>query len=298
MAQASRAGSKVGDPRSREHCIARRQVSEEAGVSDQAVAPTSRRWPDRLWLVRHGQSAGNVARDEADAAGLAVIDLSVRDMDVPLSDLGRRQSEALGKWFADLAPNEHPTVTLCSPYLRAIETAGIIRRQGGLHVEAQDRIDERLREKEFGVLDRLTRPGIISRFPDQADARNRVGKFYHRPPGGESWCDVILRLRSVLDTVSLHHSQPGSKVLIVAHQVIVLCFRYLIEELTEEKILEIDREGDVANCGLTEYRYEEVHATPGSVSGRLALVNYNFVAPLEKEGAPVTAEPDPPVAPR
>ena len=26
------------------------------------------RWPDRLWIVRHGESAGNVARDAAQAA--------------------------------------------------------------------------------------------------------------------------------------------------------------------------------------------------------------------------------------
>ena len=253
---------------------------------------TTRRWPDRLWLVRHGQSAGNVARDAADEAGLPVIEISTRDMDVPLSDLGKQQSRALGAWFADLAPDEHPTAVLCSPYVRAIETARIVREQGGLHLDAPTLVDERLREKEFGVLDRLTRPGIVSLFPDQAEARTRVGKFYHRPPGGESWCDVILRLRSVLDTISLHYAQPGSRVLIVAHQVIVLCFRYLIEELTEETILAIDREGDVANCGITEYRLKEGQPPPGAPAGHLELVNYNFVAPLEKEGAPVTAEPD------
>ena len=34
-------------------------------------------WPRTLWIVRHGQSAGNVARDAAEAAGLAVIDIEV-----------------------------------------------------------------------------------------------------------------------------------------------------------------------------------------------------------------------------
>ena len=42
----------------------------------------SNRWPSRLWIVRHGQSAGNVARDAADAAGLGRIDIADRDMDV------------------------------------------------------------------------------------------------------------------------------------------------------------------------------------------------------------------------
>ena len=57
-------------------------------------------------------------------------------------------------------------------------------------------MDERLREKEFGILDGLTTLGIRNGFPEQADFRKILGKFYHRPPGGESWCDVILRLRS------------------------------------------------------------------------------------------------------
>ena len=258
----------------------------------------SQRWPERLWIVRHGQSAGNVARDAADAAGLAVIDIAERDVDVPLSELGERQAAALGRWFAELPEEQRPTIVLTSPYLRARQTTAHIADAGGLHRDVCTEIDERLREKEFGILDRLTRAGILERFPEQAEARARTGKFYHRPPGGESWCDVILRLRSMLDTLSLHHSGPGSRVLVVAHQVIVLCLRYLLEGMTEEEILAIDRAGDVANCGVTEYALVPADWTPGTVSGRLRLVTYNFVAPLEQAGAPVTAQPDTPAAPR
>ncbi len=233
-----------------------------------------------------------MARDAAHEAGLPTIEIEMREMDVPLSELGREQSLALGDWFARQAADQRPTVMLSSPYLRARQTAEIMRDAGGIHPQAPILVDERLRENEFGVLDRLTRAGIVERFPEQARARSLTGKFYHRPPGGESWCDVILRLRSVMDTLSLHYSQPGSRVLIVAHQVIVLCCRYLIEELDEQKVLDIDREGDVANCGLTEYRLETADSAPGGTSTRLGLVNYNFVAPLQKEGAPVTTTPD------
>ena len=251
---------------------------------------TTQQWPDRLWIVRHGESAGNVARDAAYASGLAVIDIAERDVDVPLSALGERQARALGEWFAVQPDDEQPTAVLTSPYLRARETATALRDAGGVAHDAPTVIDERLREKEFGVLDRLTKVGIEQRFPDQAALRARIGKFYFRPPGGESWCDVILRLRSVLDTVSLHYSQPGSRVLVVGHQVIVLCLRYLIEELTEDEILSIDRSGEVANCGVTSYTLDR-SASPG---GRLILDAYNFVAPLEEAGAPVTSRPDAP----
>ena len=256
------------------------------------------RWPERLWIVRHGQSAGNVARDAADAAGLAVIDIAERDVDVPLSALGERQSTALGRWFAAMPLDERPTTLLVSPYIRARQTAARVAEAGGLHPAAATRYDERLREKEFGILDRLTRAGIVERYPEQAEARSRVGKFYHRPPGGESWCDVILRLRSVLDTISLHHAEPGSRVLIVAHQVIVLCLRYLIEDMTEEQILAIDREIDVANCGVTEYGRESRADAPGNEDTGLRLMRYNFVAPLEDAGAAVTDRPDAVAAPR
>ena len=208
------------------------------------------RWPDRLWIVRHGESSGNVARDEAHAAGLGRIDISVRDVDVPLSELGERQSAALGRWFAGLPESHRPDVVMTSPYLRAVRTGVLIHQEGGLALFSAKEfiVDERLREKEFGILDRLTRMGITELHPEQAEFRRLLGKFYHRPPGGESWCDVILRLRSALDTISLHHS--GRRVLILAHQVVVLCMRYLIENLTEQEILAIDRVGDVANCPL------------------------------------------------
>jgi broad specificity phosphatase PhoE len=153
-------------------------------------------------------------------------------------------------------------------------------------------IDERLREKEFGVLDRLTRLGIEQRHPEQAASRRLVGKFYFRPPAGESWCDVILRLRSMLDTISLHYR--GKRVLIVCHQVIVLCMRYVLENMDEESILAIDAKGDVANCAVTQYAFEPRKDGEGA----LVLEKYNFVAPLEREGAPVTSTPDSNVAAR
>jgi probable phosphoglycerate mutase len=247
----------------------------------------AQRWPNRLWVVRHGESSGNVARDAAHTAGLPRIDTDGRDVDVRLSQVGEEQSRALGRWFAQMPAEERPDVVLTSPYVRAQQTATLIHAGGGLSVDLADfKQDERLREKEFGVLDRLTSHGIRQEFPEQAEFRRVLGKFYHRPPGGESWCDVILRLRSALDTVSLHHSQ--ARLLIVAHQVVVLCLRYLIENMTEQQILDIDREGDVANCGLTEYDFD---ASQGR-DGALILKRYNFVAPLHEQGATVTAEPD------
>ncbi len=249
------------------------------------------RWPAKLWIVRHGQSAGNVARDAADAAGHSMIDLDIRDVDVPLSELGAEQAAAVGRWFASLPEDERPEVILASPYLRARETARTICEAGGATGEARPPlVDERLREREFGILDRLTGAGIREKFPEQAEHRANLGKFYHRPPGGESWVDVILRLRSALDTISLHHADK--RVLIVCHQVVVLCFRYILEEMDEARILGIDREGEVVNCGVCAYDFE-----PDDPTSAPKLIAYNFAAPVKAE-AQVTSAPDAMVATR
>ncbi len=253
---------------------------------------SNHQFPRTLWVVRHGQSAGNVARDEAEAAGRPLIDIATRDMDTPLSPLGEQQAEALGQWFGDMSKDERPTVVLSSPYVRAHDTAQLILRGAGFGGEVRLRRDERLREKEFGLLDRLTRHGIALKHPELSEQRNHVGKFYFRPPGGESWCDVILRLRSLLDSV--RSDCHDERVLIVGHQVIVNCLRYLLECLDEAQILDIDRAADVPNCSVTSYASEDQTHPGGPYKPRLV----NFVQPLGEHGAPVTAEPDVPAAPK
>ena len=221
------------------------------------------------------------------AAGSHEIDVPTRDVDVPLSPRGERQAMALGRWFGAMPAADQPSVILTSPYERAFRTALIMRQTAGFDPTAVPTvIDERLREKEFGILDRLTRHGIRARYPEQAEMRRSLGKFYHRPPGGESWCDVILRLRAVVDTITRDYSRE--RILVVCHSVVVLCFRYLLEHMTEAEILAIDRDAEVANCSVTTYTFDRACGKHGG----MALRSFNFVAPLEEGGAPVTVEPD------
>ena len=193
---------------------------------------------------------------------------------MPLSDLGFEQARATGRWFAELPDDERPQVILSSPYVRARQTAKAICEAGALAGgPAKPIVDERLREREFGIFDRLTTAGIRARYPEEAEHRAMLGKFYHRPPGGESWADVILRLRSAMNTINLHYS--NKRVLVVCHQVVVLCMRYILEELEESEILGIDKQADVLNCGICAYDFEPdagraVRAHPGDVEPRRA----------------------------
>lgn len=251
------------------------------------------KWPQWLYVVRHGQSAGNVARERAEAAGHHLIDIAARDMDVPLSPLGELQADAVGRWFGALPPSERPSIVLTSPYVRAQATAQRLLAAAGIaQADVTFERDERLREKEFGILDRLTVLGIRQKYPELAEQRAHVGKFYFRPPGGESWCDVILRLRSVIEMITREYRRE--RVLVVAHQVTVNCMRYLIECKSEAEILDIDRQADVPNCGVTAYEYDRGQGLHGKLVPRLV----NFVSPLTQAGAPVTAAPDVPAAPK
>lgn len=185
-------------------------------------------------LVRHGESQGNVAATTAGEAGAHVIEVPARDADVELSATGREQSLALGRLLADYSAPQRAAAVWCSPYVRARQTAELAVQTGGWSTGVL--IDERLRDRELGILDMLTSAGVEARLPEEAARRRWLGKFYYRPPGGESWADVVLRLRSLLADLE---RQGGGRVMLVCHDALVLLFRYILEGLTEREILDI-----------------------------------------------------------
>ena len=279
-------------------CKAFAKMGSDLKKPDATTEITRENYRDILWPLPVGALlyAGKRTCEQLRMQGIHTVgDLARTDRQALAALLGRG-GDAL--WLAAngledapvVPPEEQPDVLLCSPYLRAVETARRLLQVGEMPTTL--RVDERLREKEFGVLDRYTRYGIQQKFPDLFEQRAHVGTFYFRPPGGESWCDVILRLRSFMEMTAREYD--GQRVLVVGHQVIVSCLRYLLEGLAEQEILAIDREGDVPNCGVTSYHF---HAE-GFRDGRLVPRLVNFTAPLEQAGTPVTAAKDVPAAPK
>jgi broad specificity phosphatase PhoE len=235
-------------------------------------------WPQQLRLVRHAQSIGNLAADRARAQGATRLDLQERDADVPLSDLGCRQAAALGRWLAGLDDGDRPTAVLTSPYERAARTAQIALDEAGLDLRL--RTDERLRERDLGILDGLTGKGYRELYAAEAERRRRVGKLYYRPPGGESWSDVALRVRSLITTLREDHAEQ--RLLLVTHQAVIMSFRIVLEGLDETTALGIDTDQPLGNCSVTRYDLGE--------RGRLELTAYDDASPLEGSEEPVTEE--------
>jgi broad specificity phosphatase PhoE len=254
-------------------------VTGQAPGTSQAKANAEVNVVSTLWLVRHAESEGNLADDRARQARAERLELTHRDADVPLSPTGRDQATALGRAWRAMSEDQRPTRLLCSPYERALQTATCLLEAAGWHHLEVER-DERLRERDLGLFDGFTRYGIEAKFPEEAERRARLGKFYYRPPGGESWADVAGRVRAVLDGKGL---TSGEQLLVVSHQAVIMVVRYTLENLTEQQVLEIDRTEVIANTAVTTY---------AGTDGDLRLQRFNDTSHLEPSDAPVTEEPD------
>lgn len=233
---------------------------------------------EELWLVRHGESVGNLAATGAEVAGAEVIELADRDADVPLSATGIAQARALAAPL--LAATETPQIAWLSPYVRAQQTFALSVENGPVI----DRVltDERLRDRELGILDLLTWRGVAARHPEEAARRARLGKYYHRPPGGESWADVALRLRSFLHDTADADARVG---LVVAHDAVVMLLISLLTGMDEPHLMQFAASNTVLNASVTRLRVEE---------GRWQLVDFSDVRHLAELGADITVHPGSP----
>jgi broad specificity phosphatase PhoE len=227
------------------------------------------KWPARLVVMRHAQSEANFHREylEQSESRETHVTLAHRDADVPLTEEGRRQARAAGRHLRDTFGAFQ--AVYISPYRRTRATGKLA--VASLEPPPPAVIEERLRERDFGVIESLTRHGFMTLFPQEWERRKKVGKYYYRPPGGESYPDVNLRVHSFLGTLVREH--PGQQVLVVTHSVVVLAFRRLIERLEEDKVLELDRNDEPKNASLSVYESE-----PGKAIGTgLTLRQWNFV---------------------
>jgi broad specificity phosphatase PhoE len=132
------------------------------------------------------------------------------------------------------------------------------------------------------VLERLTVHGTVARFPEEVARRRASGKFYHRPPGGESWADVALRVRSAL--ADIERVVGVERLLVMCHDAVVVLFRYACESLTETEALRIARDDPCRNASMTVLSRDDTDQP-------WRLTVYNDVTHLERAGVDVTDHP-------
>ncbi len=144
-----------------------------------------------LVLVRHGETAANAGR------------LLQGRIDLPLTDRGRRQARTLS------GVGRHAALVVCSPLLRARETAAAMRPDGGAGGDAVV-VDDRWAEIDYGELD--GRPVDESWAPLWEHWR-RDPEF--TPPGGESLAAVGRRVRAACEELAERASTAD--VVVVTH---------------------------------------------------------------------------------
>src|SRR5690606_10503302 len=109
-------------PRPRLPDPVRRQAPRRRGRTVSAMGPSV------IMAVRHGASAARGAFAAAARRGEPLA-FPRPDSAVPLTDRGRKQAAALGRWLAALPEGRRPQVAWTSTYLRARETLRIVCEQ-------------------------------------------------------------------------------------------------------------------------------------------------------------------------
>ncbi|MFI0444947.1 histidine phosphatase family protein [Actinomadura sp. 6N118] len=208
--------------------------------------------PSLIMAVRHGESAVNAAYTEASRTNAAVA-FPGGNADVPLTELGRAQAAAVGRWLGGLPAQRRPQVVWCSPYQRTMETWRIAGEQIGRMGEPvpETRMDQRLIDRVMGELELMNPQAIGERFPEEARRCKEVGEHAYRPPGGESFGDVAARLRALAS--DLNGDADASRVLIVAHNAVVTVLRHVLEADDDTDMTGIAAFGPVANASVSTW---------------------------------------------
>jgi broad specificity phosphatase PhoE len=153
-----------------------------------------------IYYIRHGETEWN-------ALGRLQ---GVRD--IPLNELGRKQSVQAGHILADLLKRDDHRASsipfVASPLGRARQTMKLMR--GTLHLPLPGyAIDDRLREIGYGEWEGSTLAEMQAKDPDLF-ARRQVDKWTVAPPGGETYVAVQARMTDWYrglgaDTVAVAH---------------------------------------------------------------------------------------------
>lgn len=198
----------------------------------------------RLYLVRHGQTAWNVA---GRAQG---------HTDIPLDPTGLDQAQRLGESFEGLKID----AIWSSDLTRSVQTAEPIAKTAGLPIE---KLTD-LRERGFGEWEGSNFVEVTRRMADRAEELG-VTQQQVRPPGGESYADVWNRLNQVYHRIQ---DADGSLVIVTHGGSASLLLARLVQGS-----LDTSRSFRFANTG-----YSELHRR---ADGLYNLVRYNVTEHLD-----------------
>jgi len=154
----------------------------------------------KIFFCRHGETDWNLAHK---LQGLT---------DIPLNNAGREQAQCIAE---ALKPKQLAAVWT-SPLLRARDTAAAVASAVGLEL----RVDERLRERNLGVMEGRTGQQVEAEFPAVWAAWKALEAL---PPEGEAEpeAEVVQRVEAAMFDIAATY--PGRTVAMVAHGAVLRC---------------------------------------------------------------------------
>lgn len=221
----------------------------------------------RIFLIRHGESLGNV--DESAYR-------RIPDYEVPLTQWGYEQAVEAGKAIRAYY-DSHPEIKdkkprlWYSPFRRTQQTKdGLIEGFGGGET-AFNKVweDDRLREQDFGLFSLYGDKDAQEKIsPEMARLynwfRDNQGKYYARPPLGESRADVTLRVGAFVDTMMRDAAHGVEDVALALYGVSV---RSVLKDFLHKTVEWFEKEPNPGNCDVIliegdsqkGYRVSKIH---------------------------------------
>ena len=182
-----------------------------------------------LILIRHGETVWNKERRMQGHS------------DSPLSEKGLRQAQLLGKRMAQMKFD----ALYSSDSGRAHHTARCVAEATGHRII----VEPRLRERNFGVLEGLTREEMEARYPDEY-ARFKSRDPHFEMPRGESGTAFRRRAVDCMDEIVARH--PRQLVVVVTHGLVLdVFYRIAMGIAFEER-----RIHELVNAGLNRLRHD------------------------------------------
>lgn len=176
-----------------------------------------------IYFTRHGQTIWNVENKICGAT------------DIALTELGREQARALGREILE----KHLCIDeiLCSPLIRARDTALEISEITGIPV----REEQRLREQNFGKYESTPRNG--------AEFQEAKKSFINHFGGGETMFHLAQRIYNLLDEIKAQSEEKTY--LLVAHNGIARVVHSYFYDMENEAYAAFG----IRNCEIREYRF-------------------------------------------
>lgn len=227
--------------------------------------------PRNIYLVRHGQSEGNLLhkqyRETGDISLFSTNFLNIHESEYMLTELGIEQAHLAGEWFKKNA--KFPVARmLVSNNNRAEQTGANLRLDNAAWM-----IDHNLGERENGLFSVLTPAEIEVNYKDHQRFHDSQ-PFLYRPPQGQSMLDKVNQIKIVLDTLS--RECDGEDVVIVCHGHVIRGFRIILEHMSKSEINEyLNTEedwGKVPNCAIVHYTRNDLKNDNGGMCKYLEWV--------------------------